>query len=299
MVRRRPALPFALILAASLAGCTTSSDRVVIEAPGTDSSPQSLSVAWAARSLRLDTLEAELSRTRQDLRTLCAAGARTPQPICARLLSVEDQTRDHTAALAATESAVVRLADRLVDAEATLGPISYDPRAQAIYFTGVDVHVRNGSGSTDGEPDGTGNLILGWNEVDDEDERTGSHNLVIGSRHTWTGHSGLISGLDNTLRSDASVAVGGQGNIVTGAGAAAIGGQDNEVAGEDAVAVGGAANFVEGEVAVASGGFGNDILGAYGVTVGGSELGSEDEGAVLVGTSLLGPAGELHPDYVP
>ena len=55
-----------------------------------------------------------------------------------------------------------------------------------VFFTGVNVHIVSGSGSTDdgGTLSGLGNLILGYNALGNDlgagDVRTGSHNLVLG-----------------------------------------------------------------------------------------------------------------------
>ena len=63
--------------------------------------------------------------------------------------------------------------------------------------TGVNVHVRDGSGGTDGAVNGLGNLIVGYNE-DSGDTRSGSHNLVVGqgrgsSSRTDPGFGGRIN----------------------------------------------------------------------------------------------------------
>jgi len=51
-----------------------------------------------------------------------------------------------------------------------------------IYFDGVNVHVRNGLGSTSSK-NGAGNLIVGYNEVRGSgDVRDGSHNIVVGQQ---------------------------------------------------------------------------------------------------------------------
>ena len=61
-----------------------------------------------------------------------------------------------------------------------------------IIFEGVNVHIRNNK-STTTSIDGLGNLIIGYDEMGDEagvfyptPQRSGSHNLVIGSGHTFT-----------------------------------------------------------------------------------------------------------------
>lgn len=60
-----------------------------------------------------------------------------------------------------------------------------------ILFTGANVHVRNGGGGTvDDEPNGLGNLILGYDENGAAYERSGQHNLIVGANHGFTGSGG-------------------------------------------------------------------------------------------------------------
>ena len=51
-------------------------------------------------------------------------------------------------------------------------------------ISGANLHILSGSGATDGAKNGLGNLILGYNESrnDGTDDRTGSHNIVVGSQ---------------------------------------------------------------------------------------------------------------------
>ena len=47
-------------------------------------------------------------------------------------------------------------------------------------FTGTNLLVVNGSGQTGGMTNGKGNLVVGYNEDLKGNDRTGSHNLVVG-----------------------------------------------------------------------------------------------------------------------
>jgi hypothetical protein len=59
-----------------------------------------------------------------------------------------------------------------------------------ITFRGVNVHVVNGTGTTDGTVNGLGNLIVGYNELrSTPNDRTGSHNIVVGPRHNYSSYS--------------------------------------------------------------------------------------------------------------
>jgi len=60
-------------------------------------------------------------------------------------------------------------------------------------ITGVNVRIRNGSGQTS-TINGKGNLIVGYDEANADDEKTGSHNLVVGPYHSYPSYAGLVTG---------------------------------------------------------------------------------------------------------
>ena len=273
-------------------GCDTSSHDVVIEAAREGENPQSLSVAWREMEMRMLRLEAEVQAAREDTRRLCVDGS-LEHPLCARLEGVEVVLSDVSSTVRTLDSAVESVDQRVAYNERTLGPLQYDARSKTVTFTGVNVQIRNGTGSTAGDGDGTGNLIVGWNEADDNDARTGSHNVIVGSNHAWEGHSGVAVGMDHALLSDGGASIGGEANTVAAMGSVLIGGQDNHSTGPGAVAIGGTENQMVGELSVTVGGFGNTTQGAFSMVMGGEELTAAEGGEVLQ-PSRLGPAGEAH-----
>ena len=108
-----------------------------------------------------------------------------------------------------------------------------------VVFEGCNVHVRNGEDDTD-TVNGVGNLIVGYNEDPDDSlfnddyngERTGSHTLVVGASHSWTGSSGIVSGYSNVLWADDGAIIGGQGNRVDGVGSVAVASTNSWVKGD-------------------------------------------------------------------
>src|SRR5262249_22206582 len=74
-------------------------------------------------------------------------------------------------------------------------------------FTGCNVYVQSGSGSTDdntssgGSLTGLGNLIIGYNAPQGNpwDIRTGSHNLILGDYNNYSSYGGLVAGSYNTV----------------------------------------------------------------------------------------------------
>ena len=90
-----------------------------------------------------------------------------------------------------------------------------------ILFTGANVHVRSGSGATsdNGALTGLGNLIIGYNENTTPTPtlvRTGSHNLVGGSMHSFSSYGGMAFGYQNTISGPYANVVGGSLNLAQG-----------------------------------------------------------------------------------
>ena len=79
-----------------------------------------------------------------------------------------------------------------------------------IRIEGANLQLVNGLGATNGNPadpgsdtfiaNGVGNLILGYEEVDGAaEQRTGSHNLVLGYSPAYSAVGGLVSGSLNEI----------------------------------------------------------------------------------------------------
>lgn len=206
-----------------------------------------------------------------------------------------------------------------------------------IVFSGANLHLRSGSGTTDdnvssgGTLTGLGNLIIGYNELPtpnwetpDEDPikpgyRSGSHNLVLGTKNSFYGSGGLVGGHSNAIydrhaailtgswstasggnavlggfsnEADgwATAVVGGQGNRTVGGLSSILGGIGNDTpavvpppaqAATYATVVGGSGNEVTGFQSVAVGGFGNKVSGDQATTVWGWETDNTGRGSVV------------------
>lgn len=101
-----------------------------------------------------------------------------------------------------------------------------------VIFSGVNLHVRSGSGSTgdNGTPTGLGNLIVGYNEgphPDPTSGRNGSHNIVGGMLNAFTASGGIVLGAQNWIQGEFSSALGGQNNLAQGLGSSILGGRAN------------------------------------------------------------------------
>lgn len=287
--------PLLVALALLATGCDTSSHDVILEGATDGSDPQSLSVAWQAMEARMDRLETEVTLARDETRRLCLDG-NSQHAICQRLATMDAKVAAASTTVENLELTMQTVDERVASNERVLGPVDYDPRTKTVRFTGVNVQIRNGTGSTDGAGDGTGNLVVGWNEADDNDMRDGSHNVIVGSHHAWTGHSSIATGMDHALLGEGGAAIGGVANTAAAAGTALIGGQDNHSTAPGGVALGGAENHLTAELSTTLGGYANTADGAFSVIVGGREQLTEYQAEVLSPTSQ-GPAGQIHDDF--
>ena len=162
-----------------------------------------------------------------------------------------------------------------------------------VVFSGCNVHVQNGSGSTNNS-NGVGNLIIGYNEDDvlvgdghstyGDNDRGGSHHVVIGPEHSYSSYGGLVAGIANTVSDEYASVSGGQSNTASGYSASVSGGFANTASGSSASVSGGHTNEANANTASVSGGrdneasdvaasvnggYGNEASGDYGSVSGG------------------------------
>ncbi|HKI98155.1 MAG TPA: hypothetical protein VKB51_06735 [bacterium] len=194
-----------------------------------------------------------------------------------------------------------------------------------VFIDGLNVHIRSGSGYTDdtlgptGELTGLGNLIIGYDEATvaepgdpTEDFKTGSHNLVIGSEHTYSSYAGLVAGYDNRITGDFATVTGGFQNTASGNSAAVSGGNNNTASGtgssvsgglgnaatsNNASVSGGKSNWAAGSSAAVAGGLSNTANGPYATVLGGDSNVAGDPlsaGATTTGAAAVVAAGRFN-----
>jgi hypothetical protein len=263
---------------------------------------------------RLDALEQQVQTLNQQTHTV-KRQLRWWRGLAGGLLVLAGLTWALPAVIAqeeATEKGQKKLAQRVEALEDLLKHFSRE--GNEIFITGANLHIVNGLGSTgcgtEEEPipdcpNGLGNLIVGYNESRGvtipgfEDNRTGSHNVVVGQRQNFSRFGGLVVGDFNTISGDfaavsggfentasghtASVS-GGFSNVASGGTAVVSGGTDNTASGLDAMVSGGAQNTASGDfAAVVSGGFGNSADSFQSVVSGGEGNFASGERAVVSG----------------
>ena len=152
------------------------------------------------------------------------------------------------------------LEDRIAQLEALLKNVAR--KGNDITFSGVNVHIVNGTRSTGGAVNGFGNLIVGYNEMRGSgDDRSGSHNIIVGSQHNYASFGGLLAGYQNTLSAGYASIVAGYGNTAQAPYTGVSGGYNNVADGRYASISGGYSNIVEGQGSSISGGSANTVNG--------------------------------------
>jgi hypothetical protein len=162
-----------------------------------------------------------------------------------------------------------------------------------IFLTGANLHIVNGLGQTacgtaeepiPDCPNGLGNLIVGYNEPRGEEEntRTGSHNVVVGQEHNFSSFGGAVIGRLNTISGAFAVVSGGELNVASGMGAAVTAGRLNTASGLWAAVSAGAFNTASELYSSVSGGTENAASGDGAAISGGSNNTATSLGAASV-----------------
>ena len=182
--------------------------------------------------------------------------------------------------------------------------ITFDTGTETLTFEGINVQIVNGLGDTN-TINGTGNLIVGYNEVDDpfgnqsevicsdgdfdtendclaaggvwdSSQKTGSHNLVVGRAHAYTQYGGTVLGLRNAINGAFSNVTGGFKAIASGSSATVSGGSSNVASGSVASVTGGTINKATGTFASVTGGHMNTASDYYSTVSGGESRVADD-----------------------
>jgi hypothetical protein len=213
----------------------------------------------------------------------------------ATVSTLQDQVTSRQTQLAAVQS----------NHALALGPfVSVDPNPEIgvigpnITFSGANIHIVSGSGSTNdnGAATGLGNLIIGYDEDPinpltgdsslglptimqtsgspsplNPGDRGGSHNLVIGggNRFTQAAFGGFVAGERNTINSFGASVSAGFNNAASGLFASVSGGVRNFASGLFASISSGGLNQASGTDASVSGGFENNASGVAASVSGG------------------------------
>jgi hypothetical protein len=176
--------------------------------------PHNAGNPFVTMQAQIDALKAQV-----DQLTLTVGKLATPEALSAMKNDISVLQGTVTALDKKSVDIVPGLADYLkVDKTAVFQGVN----GPHILITGANVHVRSGSGATDNNAapfTGLGNLIIGYNENTSPTPtllRTGSHNLVGGSMHSFSSYGGTVFGYQNTISGPYANVVGGSANLAQG-----------------------------------------------------------------------------------
>lgn len=252
---------------------------------------------------QIDGLTAALAAAEDDITALQAQVTGLSEvdvvDLESRLVSAESSvallgatTADHTTQitqltddLALTDTTVSGLQS---DAQLLASYLFVDTVNQAVVVSGANLVVRSGSGSTN-DTNGLGNLIIGYNENGGLD-RTGSHNLVLGSFNGYESYGSIVGGQQNAVTAPFSVVLTGNLNTATNTYAVVNTGEfveasgilswvgtcfDCDVTGRRSAVVTGEFNASGAQSSAVLGGYGNTAAGNWGAIVGGFSNGTD------------------------
>jgi hypothetical protein len=209
--------------------------------------------------------------------------AQETQPMVAWYLPRLDNAAQATQTPHATAEPPRDLETRVAALEYVLEHVSRN--GDTIVVTGANLQVVSGSGATDVDPNGLGNIIIGYNEgrapgpsadAQEPIDRSGSHMLVVGMGNTYSYFGGIVAGRDNTASGEFSsvcggisnqasgqfsLVAGGEWNVASGHFTSVLGGYGNEAGGELSTVSGGNTNVASGDVSAVAGGRGNAAIG--------------------------------------
>jgi len=173
----------------------------------------------------------------------------------------ETQITDLETDVTAHEGQLVALEEKTASMTAT---------ATDVYFTGVNVNVRSGSGSTIGTVNGRGNLVIGYGEPRTTGAlQTGSHNLIMGFHNNYTRYAGIVGGNNNSITGNYASVLSGSLNEASGPESVIVTGTRGSATNTTAAILAGYENTASGYRSAVVSGWINNAAGSYSVVVSG------------------------------
>jgi hypothetical protein len=120
-----------------------------------------------------------------------------------------------------------------------------------VEYSGVNVQIVSGAGSTSAAVNGRGNLVIGYDES--PGTQTGSHNLVLGTSQAYTSYGSIIAGSSDNDTARYSTVLGFD-NDAGGAYSEVTGGEKNTAGGEFSSIQGGLDNRATADQSSVGGG---------------------------------------------
>lgn len=142
--------------------------------------------------------------------------------------------------ISALQATIATLQDQVAVLQANAIPglsevITYDESIRTIIISKANLQIVNGTGITNGKPNGLGNILVGYNEIDnagpapycsdglyetelgcknagevwEPNQHTGSHNIVMGMMNGYTRYGGIVTGFHNVINAPLGSVTGG------------------------------------------------------------------------------------------
>ena len=239
--------------------------EITVPAPETNQTPDALVILTA----RIDEAEARYRRSERRFRVLSGT-------LLTALVAVASLPFAVPAAAQGYAITLKQLADKVAALETKTASMSVltDPNTSqpTVRFSNVNVQIVSGSGATDNTINGRGNLVIGYNETGNAiaaDDRSGSHNLIVGKHHNYGAFGGIVAGESNIISNRYAMAIGGGGNTANGDFSVVTGGNRNIASGNYSSVTGGYSNTASGGQSSVSGGDNNSATGAVASISGG------------------------------
>lgn len=221
-----------------------------------------------------------------------ANGGKCPEGDDLVTLATQGEVSDLSGRVQALESEHARLAgevsalqSKAAALEEKLSKISYEPKGlnglPTVKISGANLQVVNGSGAIQ-NVNGLGNVIIGYDEHAADIKQTGSHNLVLGDRQTFTSWGGLLAGSKNSVTAPLSVSFG-FGNDVKAKWATITAGYFNVAGGEGSSISGGSESGTNAGLASISGGLRNHANADWSSVAGGTDNAAGGQYATVSG----------------
>jgi len=130
-----------------------------------------------------------------------------------------------------------------------------------VQISGCNLQILNGEGKTN-TTNGAGNLVIGYDELQGGcppevcpiAPQTGSHNLIVGQKQSFTSFGGIVAGENNTITGQFASVTGGDSNKASAFGSSVSGGDANTASANFASVTGGDSNTASEFAAAVTGG---------------------------------------------